>query len=106
MAVSEFKNKSEKVNKTFNMFSCDIKVYNMSMYSPFSALFILLTAQNLPHIEQVSSCSGARLSRIDLAVSGSIEHSHCFSQSKVRLASAIWSSISLAWGIFLAISAA
>ena len=33
-------------------------------------MFMLLTAQNLPHMEQLSSCSGARLSRIALAVSG------------------------------------
>ena len=76
------------------------------MYSPFSALFMLLTAQNLPHIEQLSSFSGARLSRIVFAVSGSIEHSHCFSQSKLLLASAILSSIYLARGIFFAMSAA
>ena len=42
--------------------------YKISMHSPFNALFILLTAQNLPHIEQLSSCSGARLSRISSSV--------------------------------------
>ena len=76
------------------------------MYSPLSALFMLLTAQNLPHMEQLSSYSGALPSRIRFAVSGSMAHSHCFSQSKVRQASAMASSRSLAWGTFLAISAA
>lgn len=42
--------------------------------------------RNLPHMEHLSSFSGALLSRIAFAVSGSIEHSHCFSQSNVRLA--------------------
>lgn len=35
--------------------------YKVSIYSPFKALFMLLTAQNLPHIEQLSSCSGDRM---------------------------------------------
>lgn len=67
---------------------------------------MLLTAQNLPHIEQLSSISGFLSSRIFFAVSGSMEHSHCFSQSKFLLASAIASSISLACGICFAMSAA
>lgn len=70
--------------------------HKISIYSSLSALFMLLTAQNFPHIEQLSSCSGALLSRMLFAVSASIAHSHCFSQSKVRLASAIASSVSLA----------
>ena len=54
------------------------------MYSPLSALFMLRTAQNLPHMEQLSSCSGRAVFRgWRCAVSGSMEHSHCFSQSKV-----------------------
>ena len=48
----------------------------ISIYSPARALFMLLTAQNLPHMEHVSSCSGALESRMAFAVSGSIEHSH------------------------------
>ena len=50
--------------------------YRISTCSPARALFMLRTAQNFPHIEQVSSCSGARLSRIAFAVSGSSAHSH------------------------------
>ena len=57
---------------------------------------MLRTAQNLPHMEQESSCSGVRLSRMALAVSGSMAHSYCFSQSKVRRASAMASSMSRA----------
>lgn len=51
-------------------------------------------------------CSGVQLSRMDLAASGSMEYTHRFSQSKVLLASAILSSRSRAWGIFLEMSAA
>ena len=82
--------------------------YRISIYSPASALFILLTAQNFPHILQVSlwSSSGFLLSRIAFAVSGSRAHSNCASQSRTRRASAILSSMSLAPGIPLAISAA
>ncbi len=42
------------------------------MYSPARALFMLRTAQNLPHMEQVSlwSSSGRRASRMAFAVSG------------------------------------
>ena len=81
-------------------------VYRMSMYSPLSALFMLRTAQNLPHIEQVSSCSGERSARIAFAVCGSSAHSHYASQSKARRGSPILSSISLAPRTPLAISAA
>ena len=35
------------------------------------------TAQNLPHMEQVSSCSGERSARMALAVSGSRAQAHC-----------------------------
>ena len=82
--------------------------YRMSMYSSARALFILRTAQNLPHILQVSewSSSGIRLSRIALAVAGSSAQAYCASQSRTRLASAILSSISLAPGIPFAMSAA
>ena len=82
--------------------------YSISMYSPDSALFIDLTAQNLPHILHVSlySSSGFLLSLISFAVSGSMAHANCASQSRTRLASAILSSISLAPGIPFAISAA
>ena len=78
------------------------------MYSPASALFMLRTAQNLPHILHVSlwSSSGRRLSRIALAVSGSRAQAYCASQSSFWRASAILSSISLAPGIPLAMSAA
>ena len=42
------------------------RTYRMSMYSPARALFMLRTAQNLPHMEQVSlwSSSGRRASRM------------------------------------------
>ena len=82
--------------------------YSISMYSPDNALFIDLTAQNLPHILHVSlySSSGFLLSLISFAVSGSMAHANCASQSRTRLASAILSSISLAPGIPFAISAA
>src|SRR5665647_3083183 len=80
--------------------------YKISISSPASALFILLIAQNFPHMEQVSSCSGFLSARIDFAVSGSIAHSHCASQSSVLLASAILSSISLAFLTPLAMSPA
>ena len=80
----------------------------ISIYSPDNALFIDLTAQNLPHILHVSlySSSGFLLSLISFAVSGSMAHANCASQSRTRLASAILSSISLAQGIPFAISAA
>ena len=54
------------------------------MYSPLRALFMLRTAQNLPHMEQVSSCSGERLARTALAVSGSRAQAHWASQSRAR----------------------
>ena len=65
-------------------------------------------AEKYLHILQVSlwSSSGFLLSRIAFAVSGSRAHSNCASQSRTRRASAILSSISLAPGIPLAISAA
>ena len=37
---------------------------------------MLRTAQNLPHMEQESSCSGVRSARMDLAVSGSRAQAH------------------------------
>ena len=82
--------------------------YRISMYSPASALFMLLTAQNFPHILHASlwSSSGRRSSLIAFAVSGSSAQANCASQSSTRLASAILSSISLAPGIPFAISAA
>ena len=69
---------------------------------------MLLTAQNLPHMLQVSlwSSSGILLARMDLAVSGSKAQAYWASQSSTRRASAILSSISRAPGIPLAISAA
>ena len=82
--------------------------YKISIISPASALLMLRTAQNFPHMLQVSlwSSSGARLARTALAVSGSMASFHWASQSSFRRAYAMRSYCSRAWGMPLAISAA
>lgn len=47
-AAMEKKNRKSDENIGFTA------AYRMSMYSPARALFMLRTAQNLPHMEQVS----------------------------------------------------
>ena len=46
--------KSRPASKTGRLRRKKTLCYRMSMYSPASALFMLRTAQNLPHMEQVS----------------------------------------------------
>ena len=67
---------------------------------------MFLTAQKLPHMEQVSSFSGLADSLYLLAFSGSIARSNISSQSSFFLAVLIFLSQSDAPGIPLAISAA
>lgn len=69
---------------------------------------MLRTAQNLPHILQASLCpsSGARLSRMRRAFSGSSATAYCASQSSFWRAYAMRSSRSRAFGMPFAMSAA